>query len=208
MDLDYTDPMQGQQRQPVSSGVDPSVMVRFYLRPVQNKQRSKKEGRPIFEEQEFIQIRAPGSRDFVDRPIRPKDKERWAQQYAHWKSTNENKAVSGLLLSEWPKVTASQVEELKFDQCFTVEQLASMPDDRISRHRGGLQLKETAKRWIEMSKMDAPLEQLQALVDEKEARIARLEEQMQKQTELIEKLSAEAPAPKRRGRPPKAKVEE
>lgn len=208
MDLDQQLYNQAMGQMPGAQQQAPQVLVRFYTAPVEDKKRSAEEGRPIYKEAEFIQIRAPGSRDYQDRPVRPTDKQMFAQQYAHWQNTKNNDFEEGTPLSSWPQITASQVEELRFFNCTTVEHLAELTDDRCGGHLGILSLKHKAQKFLAAAAMDAPVTKLQEQLDEKERRIEALENSIQEQAELIRKLSADnAKAPKRRGRPPKVAEE-
>ncbi|WP_395443572.1 hypothetical protein [Caulobacter sp. UC70_42] len=102
---------------------------RFYSKPVKNNFRSESEGRPVFEDKEFVEILVPGDRKtVVDTLVKDEHKRRWPREYAAFKAGQEV-PVEGTPLEEWPQITRSQVEELKFAHIRTVEQLASLPDD-------------------------------------------------------------------------------
>ena len=52
---------------------DDTLLVRFYIKPLQDSGESAKQGRQIFVDTEYIEIRTPGSRDAVARPAKAGD---------------------------------------------------------------------------------------------------------------------------------------
>jgi hypothetical protein len=70
-------------------------------------------------------------------------------------------------------MTGSMVEEMKYLQFFTVEQLAEANDDVCARVPGLVSLKNKARAYIELAKGSAPIEEMQRKLDaEKAAREA------------------------------------
>lgn len=152
---------------------DKNLAVKFYLRPLQNQSKSEAEGRPIFEDTEMIEIRVRGDRgNVIIRPVREGDKRRFRDAWRDFKDEKETRH-EGTLLSEWPIMTQSQVEELKFLHFFTVEQLAAANDDVCSKVAGMINLKAKAKAYIDFAKGTAPMEQYHSqLVEERNRREA------------------------------------
>ncbi len=58
------------------NAADDALLVKFYIDSVEDRQASKKEGRPVFKDMEMIDIRVPGSRNNVVRVAREADKQR------------------------------------------------------------------------------------------------------------------------------------
>lgn len=158
-----------------SAGIDVSgddtLWVKFFVEPVENKRKSKEEGRPIFEDTEFISIKSPGSTNEVRRPIRLTDTHRFPRHYEAFKA-REEMVMEGMPLSEWTGVTRSQVEELKFLSIATVEQLASCPDHSVQNMRGLMTLKQNAIKYLGDAKSGAALK---AENDDLKTRMAELE---------------------------------
>jgi hypothetical protein len=176
---------------------DKTLAVRFYNVPVRNEHRSAEEGRPIFEDTEHVEIRVRGDRNnIVMRPTRPEDRIRFADAYrAHEKGLEAK--VNGTPLAEWPAASASFVEEMKFLGFFTVEQLAEATDSVVQKIPGMQTFKNKAKAFLEFAKGAAPLEKLQAELDEQKSRTevaertahemsARMAELEQKYTAILE----------------------
>lgn len=211
------------------------IAVRFYVAPMQNEERTKKEGRPIFDDTEMCEIRVTGSLDKIVEVVADKHKYRFPDVYAAFKKGLDQDKVSGFPLAEYSVITRSQVEELRYFGVRTVEQLADITDGNLMRLGAGwLAVRAQARDWLAKQKDAAILVKLRTERDEFERRIGTMEKMLAAQAATIqgegivasapsgpdpkvaaleEKLNrliaaAEAPAPKRRGRPPKAKPEQ
>lgn len=193
-DFNYNDFQMAQQRE-----MDKRLLVRFYIKPLEDKTATEKEGRPMFNEVEYIEIRIPGHRDpQVARPATYSDKQRFPEHYEAWKKRAEM-PTEGTPLAEWPQISRTQVEELSFLHVKTVEQLSDIADVAISTVRGGLMLKERAQKWLQASEKTE-------LIAEKEAmqkQMAAMQEQMDKMQAQQESMVAQAATPKPKGRPRK-----
>jgi hypothetical protein len=158
------------------SNPDDMLLVKFFIDPLENPTKSKDEGRPIFEDVEWISIMSPGSRNEVRREARLVDKERFPRHYAAFKNRQDQQINEGTPLSEWTGVTRSQVEEMKFWNILTVEQLATVADSAMGSFRGLVTLKQSAIKYMEASKGNATAEQFAALEAKYEALLAKFEE--------------------------------
>ncbi len=128
---------------------DESLYVKFFLKSVEDKAQTLKEGRPIFKEVEYVDIRVAGKRDSLAcRRATYQDKQRFSKHYDLFKTRTEM-PLEGTPLSEWPQISRSQVEELAFLNCKTIEQLCEMSDTHVSQFRGGYSLKQKAQQWME-----------------------------------------------------------
>lgn len=135
---------------------DKALHVRFYLRPWQNEAKSAEAGRPIFDDREFVEIRAPGnSTTVLDRPVSEMDRARFARQYAMFRAGSVDQ-ITGTRLTEVPWITRSQCEELSYFRILTVEQLAELADNVCSAIPGTYDLKRRAKATLEASEKAAP----------------------------------------------------
>lgn len=112
---------------------DSRLSVRFYSRPVQNMVETQKQGRPIFEDRDYVQIFLPGdSLNCPDKPVTDEHIARFPLHWAHYKNTRGDSREIGTPLSQWPLLTASQVEELKAIKFYTVESIAGASDAQIA----------------------------------------------------------------------------
>jgi len=162
---------------------DEKLLVKFYIKARPDKAKTLEEGRPMFKDVEYIDIRIPGSRDGVGRPASDDDKSRFPLHYAAFKERTDDEHLEGTPLTEWSLVTRSQAEELAFFNCKTVEQLAAMTDGNAGNFMGIQVLKAKAVKWLEQAAEDAPALKLAAELEERDAKITE-------QATLIEELSA------------------
>lgn len=185
---------------------DDRLWVQFHLAPMVNQGKSDQEGRPIFEDKEFIRILMPGNKDsIIDRPITDMDKARFADRYAKWKA-QEKELVEGTLLESVARdpmlrLNPSQIAELQYFNIRTVEQLAEVPDVQAQKFMGIQVLKAAAKKYLEASKDNAQTTRLEAELEQRDHKIAALEVAL---TDLQERLQVKEDAQKHTlKRPPK-----
>lgn len=189
--------------------LDKNLLVKFYYHPLENKALSEREGRPIFEDRVYIDIRTPGERDAIRRPASSADIARFQEHYDAFMRRTEQPEETGTLLSEWPLITRSQVEELAFFNCKTVEHLANMADSAAQNFRGIQSLKQRAKHWLEETKGKEELEKeftkreaaMQETLDEYREELKSLREEL----DSLKTPKVTKKATKKRGRPPKVK---
>lgn len=164
---------------------DDSLFVQFYMRPLLDEEESKKLGRAIYKDTEFVKIMVPGDKStMIDRPIRIIEDEaaRFPRQYAAFKAGHEDQVV-GTPIALMPGLSPAQVEEYKFLGLRTIEQLANAKDDVTLRVMGLVEVREKAKKMLLLleGKADAERDAV------REERISRLEAQNQA---LMEQLAA------------------
>jgi len=160
---------------------DEALLVKFFIKPAEDQKASKEAGRPIFHDIEWIDIRIPGNKDnVVCRPLRQRDIERFPRHYAAFKQRIEKgaEAVVGTPLELFPFVTAARVEELKFFNIRTVEQLAATPDSTAGKFMGFHDLKKKAQDFMRASELSAPA-----------AKIAELEQSNKELREAVDRLT-------------------
>lgn len=139
------------------------LFVRFGLHPRRDEAKSLEEGRPIFEDVEYIEIMVPGDKsNTIHRPVTPADRNRFRAQYQAWKSGEDQDAATGTPLKAWPAITAAQVREIEHYNCRTVEQLATMSDSNLQGVGPILALRQKARDFIEAAKGTAPMQKLRA----------------------------------------------
>jgi hypothetical protein len=176
---------------------DSRLSATFYSKPLRNNYKSEAEGRPIFEDVDFVRILVPGdNNNVIDTPARDDHKARFPLQWAHYqnKVAGDSRAI-GTPVSEWPLITKAQAEELKALKFFTVELIANASDSQIqslgmvagmSPHA----FRERAQRYLAMAageadatKQEARLKELQEenerIRAETEQKLAEMQAQMQ-----------------------------
>lgn len=183
---------------------DQALFVRFRMHPRKDEAESKTQGRPIYKSVEYVSISAPGDKlNAIDRPASRADKQRFRRQYEFFKAHQKN-PENGTPMSKWPQVDAAQVEEYKYFNIHTVEQLAMTPDSNLPNMANAAQLKKNAIDFIEAARGNAPAIKLRAELEASKSEMAAMRQQMADQAAMMAKLIAqserteEAAPPKKR----------
>lgn len=164
---------------------DQALFVRFFMHYVPDDDATAQQGRPVFKDTEFVEIRIPGDNtNVVSRPARPEDKRRFARHYEAFKQDREELG-DGTRIEEWPLVTRAQVEELRHLGFRTVEHIATAKDEVCSRVPGLVSLKQKAAVYLEAAKGNAPLTAMQAELEQRDSTIAALSQQLADLTALV-----------------------
>lgn len=164
---------------------DAAVSARFYTRSMKNEFQSEKEGRPIYFEQTFVEIRTPGNNsNIIDTPVREDHKQRFPFQWAVFKNSQlPTDQTFGTPVEEWPVISRSQADELKGVKFFTVEQIALASDLQIQAiGMNGLVLRQKAQAFLAKAK-DSAFEQKQA------AELIKKDQQIADLTAMVNKLA-------------------
>lgn len=214
-----------------------NLAVRFFIEPMMHEQKSRDAGRDIFEDTEMVEIRTPGDRDVIRRPVSAEDKKRFAPLYVAFRRNESQEAVEGFPLKEWASISRSQAAELAHFGIRTVEHLAGAPDANLQQIGPLMALRQKARDWLAAAKDNAVLAKLRSENDDLRSRLTTLESMLHTQaTEIaaarnnggtlpaaaapdprlaaleaqIASLAAslQKPEPKKRGRPPKAAAED
>jgi len=158
--------------------MDHKLYVQFYIRPVMNNFRSSEEGRPIYEEQEYIRIIVPGdSKTTVDCPVDDIFRMRFEKQYDKFKKGLEQ-AVDGTPLEMWPQMTVGLCAELKAMNVSTVEQLASLDDGKAQKIMGSYDLRRKAQAFLDAAQGEAANNKMVAELTKRDDEITLLKNQM------------------------------
>lgn len=191
-------PMQMQPRNP-----DDVLVATFRTLAQKNEARSAAEGRPIYEDVEVVEIRAPGSRNYTPYPATAFSHwhfdpftgeqtqvtyaERFAHQYQQYKASAQQ-TKSGTPVDYAPFLTEGKRAELRAQNIYTVEQLVAIDGQELKNlGPGGRDLKNRAEEYLAESKGNAPTTQLAAELEALRARNAVLEED----NEVLKKTSGE-----------------
>lgn len=113
---------------------DAALSVLFYSKPLQNNFESEAQGRPIFYDAEMVKIFLPGDdKTVIDTFTREDHKKRFPLQWAHFKNKQEgDQRLAGKTpLSQWPRITPAQGEELRAMKFLSVEDVANASDGQL-----------------------------------------------------------------------------
>lgn len=188
-EYDYNDFQDSKQ-----DSADATLLVKFYFHAYKDVAASSEEGRPIFVDKEYIDIRVPGQRDSIVRPATPRDKLRFPKHYAAFQARIEM-PVEGTPLIEWPAISRSLADELSFKNIKTVEQLSELNDSLMHNIHGAQNFKQKAKDWLLQAKDDSVLSTLRDELGKRDVTIAEQAELLQSAITRIEGL--ENPEPKK-----------
>lgn len=167
---------------------DRSVYCKFFLHPVEDQVASADQGRPIYNEHEYIEIRAAGNAtNVVVRRATDMDKRRFSGAYRMFKEGHAEQMV-GTPLTEVPWMSKSQIEELMYFRIRTLEQLSAVGDDVCTRMPGLFELKRKAIIVMERADKAAPILSLKKENDELRNELDTLKGIVAEQTKAIEKL--------------------
>ena len=199
-----------------ASNPDSALVVKFHRVAVQQPYQTNKQGRPIFEDVDFIQIFTPGNQlNIIDTPVRVEHRKRFPVQWANYIATQgTGDQIVGTPVTAWPFLTASQAEEFKAVKFFTVEQIANASDGQLQSLGmigGGNPhtIRDRAKAYLAAASGTAPVESQAAELAETKAKLAEMEKTLAMLTAQQNGMisTAEPTAPKKRGRKPKAIIE-
>lgn len=166
---------------------DERLFVQFYRKPVLQPGLSRDAGRAIYKETDFVRIMVPGDKlSMIDRPVDEIDKRRFADRYAKWLAGAGN-AVEGTPLASLPRMTPAKIEEYKFFNIHTVEQLSEAPDNVGQKFLGFNEDKRSAKTFLEIAKGNAPIEKMNEELKTRDAKIEELQSQIDALTKMMTK---------------------
>ena len=157
------------------------IAIPFFHMQAQEDPRETKinGGVPVYVDVPFVEIRIPGSRDRVDRPVEQRDKERWPRQWEAF-DKKEKQELDGIPLAEWATATEAERKTIAQMGINTVEQLAGIADSHAERLRIH-KLKHKAQKFLESRNGAAEFGKLQVQVQE----LTRLVTKLQKENEEL-----------------------
>lgn len=133
---------------------DHKLYIKFFTKAVMNPLTSTKNGRPMYDEVDYIEIRIPGSQlTCVKAPIDDFNyMDRFGDKYRQWKKDNKD-VLSGTPIDSWPYLLGKvgQIAELKAMNIHTVEQLAGLDDSWKMKIMGGQELSKRAADWMQQT---------------------------------------------------------
>jgi hypothetical protein len=170
-----------------------SVYPRFFIEPVIDRMASEAAGRPIYRDEERVEILMPAIANTTIPVERVNDQhiQRWPEDYKAFKEGLEP-ALNGFPLEEWPVLRRGQVLELKALHFRTVEDIAAMSDLAIQKvGMGGIQLRNAAKAFLDDAEHVALTEQQSKRIDLLTAENTALKNQVEELGTLTRQIHAE-----------------
>lgn len=189
--------------------------VMFEYRPVEDRTETIAQGRPIYKDVAYAIITPAGSKDRI-----PKVAEEWLQSikalarqeqyplawvdhysrlYDHWVN-GEELPETGLSVKNWPLATPSEVKALLEQSVRTVEDVAVMNEETMTRlGMGGRRLKQRAQEFLKAASgpgaQSAEVTALKAENEQLKLTVANLTDSVKAMTEKMDELMKAASAP-------------
>ncbi|TGR84572.1 hypothetical protein EN866_33010 [Mesorhizobium sp. M2D.F.Ca.ET.223.01.1.1] len=170
------------------------ISPRFYTAAVENPAESKKQGRPIFEDKEFVEVKFAGDKlrvhvapahEYYKRRNLPNGDSEWITYAQEFQPIYERfkqgliEQGTGTPLSELPFLTESKRAELKALNIKSAEALAQLDGGPLKMlGMGGRELKNQAQAYLDKANGSADVTRLAAENDAMRALIADLQKQM------------------------------
>lgn len=171
---------------------DEKLYVRFFTEVMPDEEASKTAGIRKFRDAVMITIVVPGDqKNIIVREARADDIERFPEHYKKFQAGAEEQ-LSGYPLKEWPLISRSIAEELKYLGFRTVEQLVGASSGVAGKYPGMLELQRRGAAWLAAQQNSAPLEKMQTELQERDKEIAAMKAQIEEMTKALAALKKAA----------------
>lgn len=169
----------------------------FRMDTIEDPVATAAQGRPIFREEERVEIVSPGNPH--NRPVfkvTEDHKQRWPEHYERFKNQHEF-SVEGTPLEEWSVLKRNQVLELKALGLLTVEHIRDMSDLACQRIGiAGMSLRQRAGAFLDDAMRNALVEKQAAEVAKRDAENAELTRKVNELSALLNQVHGELQAMK------------
>lgn len=178
---------------------DATCIARFFLKPVLLGKRSRDEGRPIYEDREFVEIKVKGQpQQVVHEQVTDAHRQRFPRAYAAFKAGQEMPVI-GTPIEMLPGLPPSRLDSMKAIGMRTIEDIANAPEFALQKMgMGARELQDKARAFLGKSTQEVV--KMQDELRAKDKQLADMQQQMAHLQAQIEALAK----PRRPGRPRKA----
>lgn len=171
---------------------DEGLFVKFSVEARLDPHATAEQGKNVWTNREYVTIHVPGDKTNIPhRPVTGKDRRRFSSPYEAWKRGLQN-APEGQPLREWAAILPAEVQMLAQAHVYTVEQLAAVSDANAQAIGPILALRDKARRHVEQASQSAPVEALQAKLEEQARELAELKEALQERRRRKPRAEREA----------------
>lgn len=168
---------------------DDQQFVTFDYHPALNRAKSRAEGRPVYENEIWVKIIAPGEAKVQEthRKANDLDKRRFPAQ---WQAFQQGRPQisEGTMLEHLFPAEPNKVKMLNHYNIFTIEQLANLNATGMSQiGMGAMQDVERAKQYISQAEKGVNYHKFNTLMEQKDQQISVLQQQV---TQLGQQMQA------------------
>ena len=175
-----------------NGGRQKRLLVQFFMDAVQNETKTIEEGRPIFEDREFIKKMIPGDATCnVIREVTKRDTLEFADEYKAFKA-GLDAPLEGTPLTTIPFITKGQCLEMAAVGVKTAEQLRDLSDANGQKFMGFFGLRRKVVAYLESAEKAAPAQKMQAELGKRDEEIATLKKALEDQGKRIQEISGRA----------------
>lgn len=154
------------------------IFVRFYAYEDYNRARSVAEGRPIIDVKDYIEFPRAGEIDILRRQATEGDKQAHPDAWRAYKESREQ-MPSGTPVATLFPAHPEIISLLRHFRVHTVEQLAEISDTAVQQiGLGGHEWRARAQELIKASEGSQGFHQLKKQVDDRDATIAKMQQQL------------------------------
>lgn len=165
--------------------------VRFFKHPVLQSFLSKKEGRPIYKDTNYIEIQIPGQKNqVVKREVQDKDKTEYAVEWNNFDDGGSGGV--GSPIDHLPGITPSKVMEMQSLGIHSIEQLVGLSETGIQKlGHGARAFIKTGEQYLgQTSEIDEVREQNEALAKQNRDLSAKVDMMMEQMKQITDKKPA------------------
>lgn len=172
------------------AGRDPTF-PRFHIESVRDEIASAAAGRPIFKDEERVQLIVPGSPNAPVERVTDAHRERWPDQYAAFKRGQEF-TTDGTPLEQWSILSRAQVLEMKALGIHSIEQCAGLADTAVQKiGMGGSRIRELARAYLDDAEAQKVTSDALARAERAEAQLSALQKQIDEMRPMMDSMHAE-----------------
>ena len=186
-----------------------AMAAQFYTKPVIDKQATNEapDGRMVFMDQDWVRLRTSADQKSEwDMPVKEEHKFRFRRGWEAFEKGAHDE-ITGTPLTEWNEITRSMAMNLNQLGFMSVEDVASVQDDELTRlGQDSRLIRDRARAFV--TPRDRAQVEMERTVQDQQREIENLKAQIEQMLHMERAPSPdqdEADAPKRRGRPPKVK---
>lgn len=170
------------------------TQIRFWKDSYKNAAKSAEAGLPVFDTVDWYEIRVLGEADTATGPWHraPENvRAQWKRAHDEWTRDNATEGIIGTPLSEVPWLSKGEVETFKASGIRTLENLAEVADNAITRIPGGIAYRQKARDTLAAAKDSAHAQRMSEELAKRDEEIAALKAQMAEILEAKRKKAKE-----------------